>query len=75
MESTTLGDDDVKIVTKRKPKFLQKPAIMADSLVLNDYQYVGLNWLHMMYKQKNSCILADDMGLGKSIRSICNKIY
>ena len=68
------GDEEVRVVNaKRKTKFLGKPAIMADSLQLKDYQVVGLNWLTLLYKHNLSCILADDMGLGKSIH--CNTAF
>jgi SWI/SNF-related matrix-associated actin-dependent regulator 1 of chromatin subfamily A len=61
------GDDDVKALAKKpRAKLLKKPKMMSDDLVLKDYQLVGLNWLALLYKHKLSCILADDMGLGKS---------
>ena len=64
--TSEVGDDDVRAVTKKgKNKFLKKPEKMASTLVLKDYQLVGLNWLALLYKHKLSCILADDMGLGK----------
>jgi SWI/SNF-related matrix-associated actin-dependent regulator 1 of chromatin subfamily A len=68
------GVDDDKIVSakRRKPavKFLKKPELMAESVVLKDYQIVGLNWLNLMYNHNLSCILADDMGLGKTCQVI-----
>lgn len=64
--TSEVGDDDVRAVSKKgKNKFLKKPEKMASTLVLKDYQLVGLNWLALLYKYKLSCILADDMGLGK----------
>ncbi|KAF2146936.1 uncharacterized protein K452DRAFT_208528, partial [Aplosporella prunicola CBS 121167] len=62
-------DGDIKITT-RKPQFLQKPSVMAVSLILKDYQIVGLNWLNLLWSKKLSCILADDMGLGKTCQVI-----
>lgn len=69
-----VGEDDIKPTRSvRKAKgvvFLQKPNMMAESLVLKDYQVVGLNWLALLYKHKLSCILADEMGLGKTCQVI-----
>lgn len=59
------GDDEIKAAVKRKTKFLGKPSSMSEDITLKDYQLVGLNWLSLLYKHKLSCILADDMGLGK----------
>ncbi|KAA8577240.1 hypothetical protein MFRU_021g00640 [Monilinia fructicola] len=67
------GDDDKIVSAKRRKStvdFLKKPALMADEVVLKDYQIVGLNWLNLMYDQNLSCILADDMGLGKTCQVI-----
>ncbi|QSZ35337.1 hypothetical protein DSL72_008207 [Monilinia vaccinii-corymbosi] len=65
-------DDGILSAKRRKPtvEFLKKPALMADEVVLKDYQIVGLNWLNLMYDQNLSCILADDMGLGKTCQVI-----
>lgn len=66
--------DEEKIVSSKRRKatveFLKKPSLMADDVVLKDYQIVGLNWLNLMYDQNLSCILADDMGLGKTCQVI-----
>ncbi|KAL8280771.1 hypothetical protein RQP46_006775 [Phenoliferia psychrophenolica] len=40
------------------------------TIVLKDYQMLGLNWLNLLYRRKTSCILADDMGLGKTAQVI-----
>ena len=37
---------------------------------MKDYQVVGINWLHLLFKNKLSGILADDMGLGKTCQVI-----
>jgi SWI/SNF-related matrix-associated actin-dependent regulator 1 of chromatin subfamily A len=50
--------------------FIQKPSLMSDSLVLKQYQIVGLNWLALLWRKKLSCILADEMGLGKTCQVI-----
>lgn len=71
--TSEVGDDDVRAVSKKgKNKFLKKPEKMASTLVLKDYQLVGLNWLALLYKFKLSCILADDMGLGELFDSLCS---
>ncbi|APA06444.1 hypothetical protein SS1G_12881 [Sclerotinia sclerotiorum 1980 UF-70] len=65
-------EDKIISVKRRKARvdFLKKPSLMADDVVLKDYQIVGLNWLNLMYDQNLSCILADDMGLGKTCQVI-----
>ena len=40
----------------------QQPAGVPSTIVLKDYQMVGLNWLALLYRRKTSCILADEMG-------------
>jgi len=39
-------------------------------LKLKHYQLVGLNWLAMLYEKDLSAILADQMGLGKTIQTL-----
>ncbi|KAJ5816767.1 Helicase C-terminal [Penicillium robsamsonii] len=58
------------VVSKRKSRFISQPSIMADDLVMKDYQVVGINWLALLFEKKLSCILADDMGLGKTCQVI-----
>ncbi|KAJ5971003.1 Helicase C-terminal [Penicillium vulpinum] len=58
------------VVSKRKSRFISQPAIMADDLVMKDYQVVGINWLALLFEKNLSCILADDMGLGKTCQVI-----
>ena len=55
---------------KTKSLFFPQPSIMAEDIVLKDYQVVGVNWLALLYKYNLSCILADDMGLGKTCQVI-----
>ncbi|TAQ83680.1 hypothetical protein B7494_g7990 [Chlorociboria aeruginascens] len=67
------GDDEVKVTAPRRKqnvKFLKKPDLMAEDIMLKDYQIVGLNWLALMWRHKMSCILADEMGLGKTCQVI-----
>ncbi len=39
---------------------------------LRPYQKVGVNWLHFLRKSKMGAMLADDMGLGKSLQALCS---
>jgi hypothetical protein len=39
-------------------------------LTLHNYQLRGVNWLLSNWFEKRSCILADDIGLGKTIQSL-----
>lgn len=69
--ATTGGEvDAVEISEKASGYFTEKPALLADDLVLKDYQQVGINWLSLLYRRKLSCILADEMGLGKTCQVI-----
>ncbi|KAF8521260.1 SNF2 family N-terminal domain-containing protein [Hysterangium stoloniferum] len=55
-----------------------QPSLLADTVQLKDYQLLGVNWMHMLYQRKLSCILADEMGkangpttgLGKTVQVI-----
>ena len=51
-------------------RFLEQPKSMNPEMVLKDYQLVGLNWLSLLWSKKLSCILADDMGIGKTCQVI-----
>ncbi|KAJ5111350.1 Helicase C-terminal [Penicillium argentinense] len=67
------SDDDAPVFIARKPKeakFIAQPSIMADDLLMKDYQIVGINWLSLLFDKGLSCILADDMGLGKTCQVI-----
>ncbi|CAG8936136.1 unnamed protein product [Penicillium salamii] len=64
------SDEDKLVPSKRKSRLISQPAIMADDLVMKDYQVVGINWLRLLYENELSCILADDMGLGKTCQVI-----
>jgi len=68
------GGDDPSSPGPRKSKnkslFFPQPEIMAEGVVLKDYQVVGVNWLALLYRYNLSCILADDMGLGKTCQVI-----
>ena len=45
-----------------KNQFLSQPSLLSDSVTLKEYQLLGVNWLHLLYNRKLSCILADEMG-------------
>lgn len=64
------SDEDKLVPAKRKSRLISQPSIMADDLVMKDYQIVGINWLRLLYENELSCILADDMGLGKTCQVI-----
>ncbi|KAJ6031179.1 hypothetical protein N7540_001911 [Penicillium herquei] len=67
-------EEEGPVAVSRKPKsqsnFISQPSIMADDLVMKDYQIVGINWLALLFQKQMSCILADDMGLGKTCQVI-----
>ena len=76
---TVSADEDEEGVIKKpfndisgqsKQRFSPQPSIMAEGVVLKDYQIVGVNWLSLLFDKKLSCILADDMGLGKTCQVI-----
>ncbi|KAI4247707.1 MAG: hypothetical protein L6R40_001293 [Gallowayella cf. fulva] len=68
---STDEDGDVAITVKRDQNAIfGQPPLMGNSVVLKDYQIVGVNWLSLLYENGLSCILADDMGLGKTCQVI-----
>lgn len=55
----------------RDPLHLKKqPRNMGKDITLKDYQLEGVNWLSLRYRNETSCILADDMGTGKTCQVI-----
>ncbi len=77
--TTVSADEDEEGAVKKaskdsggqfKQRFWPQPSIMAEGVVLKDYQIVGFNWLSLLFDKKLSCILADDMGLGKTCQVI-----
>ena len=54
---TSFKDEDIKLNDKEKQ-------------VLRDYQIIGVKWLYNIYKCGFGGILADEMGVGKSIQLI-----
>lgn len=39
-----------------------QPSLLAEGVVLKDYQLLGINWLSLLHRRSLSCILADEMG-------------
>lgn len=50
--------------------FFPQPKMISQTIILKDYQIVGINWLYLLFRKNLSCILADDMGLGKTCQVI-----
>jgi len=40
----------------------KQPEGVPETIVLKDYQMLGVNWLALLYRRRTSCILADEMG-------------
>ncbi|PWN21587.1 hypothetical protein BCV69DRAFT_242783, partial [Microstroma glucosiphilum] len=53
----------------KDPYYLHKQPKGMD-VTLKDYQLEGVNWLSARYRNETSCILADDMGTGKTCQVI-----
>lgn len=74
--SHEVSDDDdhkkgtISSLPPTKRGLYPQPAIMAEGIVLKDYQVVGINWLALLFDKRLSCILADDMGLGKTCQVV-----
>ena len=68
---STMTTDPSPAPSERDPECLDKqPGVLATDVALKDYQIIGVNWLHLLYKEGLSCILADEMGLGKTCQVI-----
>lgn len=48
----------------------EQPAGVPATIVLKDYQMLGVNWLNLLYHRKTSCILADEMGSSSSFLDV-----
>lgn len=46
-----------------KDYLLTQPTLLSEAVQLKDYQLLGVNWLHLLYRSNLSCILADEMGM------------
>ena len=51
----------------KKDQFLSQPSLLPDSVALKEYQLLGVNWLHLLYNRRLSCILADEMGKASTL--------
>ena len=49
---------------------VKTPAPMLLRSELREYKYVGLNWLVTLYNEQLNRILADKMGLGKTVKNL-----
>jgi hypothetical protein len=68
---STATTDPSPAPSERDPDIIEKqPGLLAEDVALKDYQLIGVNWLHLLYKEGLSCILADEMGLGKTCQVI-----
>ncbi|KAL2271134.1 hypothetical protein VTJ83DRAFT_505 [Remersonia thermophila] len=63
---TPLSEDD-SVGSVKAP--LAQPNLM-EGCTMKPFQIYGLNWLHLLYKNRYGGILADDMGLGKTCQVI-----
>jgi SWI/SNF-related matrix-associated actin-dependent regulator 1 of chromatin subfamily A len=55
---------------KPKDYLLTQPTLLSDTVRLKDYQLLGVNWLHLLYRSNLSCILADEMGMYPLLHSV-----
>lgn len=64
VEDGALNLRTIPSLKEHRPKgyISEQPASLSDSVKLKDYQLLGLNWLHLLYRSNFSCILADEMG-------------
>lgn len=53
---------DAVIRAKSNDFLSSQPSLVSSSVTLKDYQLIGVNWLHLLYRKHLSCILADEMG-------------
>lgn len=77
------GDESVSDALKRledadlmaRSIRVERPYILTKSLLLREYQHIGLNWLVSLHERRLNGILADEMGLGKTIQTIALLAY
>ncbi|KFO86862.1 SWI/SNF-related matrix-associated actin-dependent regulator of chromatin subfamily A containing DEAD/H box 1, partial [Buceros rhinoceros silvestris] len=74
--SNKLAEEVTRITESRGNGWnIEQPSILNQSLTLEPYQKVGLNWLALLHQHKLNGILADEMGLGKTIQAIAFLAY
>lgn len=56
------GVSDAARTEALKDYMSTQPSLLAEGVVLKDYQLLGINWLSLLHRKKLSCILADEMG-------------
>ena len=56
-------------------KEYKESPVFRNNNVLRAYQLEGLNWLVMMHEKGLNGILADQMGLGKTVQAIALLVY
>lgn len=60
--NATSTSADVAKAAALKSYMSTQPALLAEGVVLKDYQLLGINWLSLLHQKNLSCILADEMG-------------
>lgn len=61
---------DLAVGAKSTEFFNKAPKYLSKKITLKDYQLSGINWMYLLYINGLSCILGDEMGLGKSCQII-----
>lgn len=61
---------DLAVGAKSTEFFNKAPKYLSKKITLKDYQLSGINWMYLLYINGLSCILGDEMGLGKSCQVI-----
>eukprot|EP00794_Sanderia_malayensis_P000180 gene180-793_t len=69
-ESTPDKKDDDDVVNLSRIPLTKQPGILNKKFSLKHYQLTGLNWLITLHKEGVNGILADQMGLGKTIQAL-----
>jgi hypothetical protein len=68
----TLGLVSLSSTPQQRPKeyLVNQPGLLSSDVQLKEYQLLGVNWLHLLYRRNLSCILADEMGTSLPIFAI-----
>jgi len=71
IDKTTYSEGELLDIVPPDNLCLSLPDIFSDQYILKDYQKYGYGWLNWICeKDFSGCLLADDMGMGKTIQ-IC----